>query len=418
MEILEGHGRGETLTPDDVRASFEGWTGGEVDDIQIGAICTALAGQMFTGSNVAALAGALVASGERLELGSLGPIGEIITTGCAGDALALVACPLAASLGVMVTATADAGLGWLGGLADKLEAIGSYAVDLSLTEFVRSLKTNGIVVARRSGRILPADDRLRDIAESIGALGLPVLVASSAAAKGIAGGAPAVAVAAMFGSGGWLRDKAAAEALVEGIRGALAPWDRAVVTTLIECQQPLGRMLGTTLEVRGAAEVLQGSGANDLRAQAIDLAGQLAEATGVADAGSGRDAATAALDDGRALAAAERWVEGQRGDPKVWTDPAAGYVAPLLLAVPAPRDGVVTALNGRAVAEAARWVGAARLHPAQVIDHSVGVVLVAKVGDHVVRDEPMAFVHARNQDLGERAVAQIEAATAVDGTGA
>ena len=75
---------------------------------------------------------------------------------------------------------------------------------------------------------------------------------------------------------------------------------------------------------------------------------------------------------------------------------------------------MVGALDGRAIAEAARWVGAARMHPAQVIDHAVGIVLVAKVGDHVIRDEPVAFVHARNQGLGERAVERIEAAIRVD----
>ena len=178
VELLEGHGRGDVLSPDDIRELFADWSGGAVDDIQIAAVCTALARARATGPEVAALASALVASGERLELASLGPVGEFITTGSAGDALALVACPLAASLGVIVSASADSGLGWLGGLADKLESIPGYVVDLSLGEFVRSLKTSGIAVARRSSRVLPAEARLRDLAESIGALGAPLLVAA------------------------------------------------------------------------------------------------------------------------------------------------------------------------------------------------------------------------------------------------
>ncbi len=418
VEILESHGRGESIAPADIRAVFAGWASGVVDDIQIAAICTALAGRPSGSPDVGALAGVLVASGERLELASLGPVGEIITTGCAGDSLALVACPVAATLGVMVTASADSGLGWLGGLADKLDAVPGYAVDATLGGFVRSLKTGGIAVSRRSGRILPAEARLRDLAESIGALGAPTVVAAAAAAKAIAGGASAVAFAAMHGAGAFLADADAAETVTRAFCDALEPWGRAIVTTTIDCEQPLGLMIGTSLEIRGAGEVLRGSGAGDLRERAAELAGRLAEALGVVETGTGLDAARAALDGGTALRTAERWVESHRGDPAVWSDPRVGSSAPILLAVPAPGDGVVTALDGRAVAEAARSVGAARMHPAQVIDHAVGVALVAKVGDHVVRDEPVAFVHARNQELGERAVERIEAGFRVDAAGA
>ena len=218
----------------------------------------------------------------------------------------------------------------------------------------------------------------------------------------------------MYGSGAVLSDETIADGVADAIRDSLAPWSRTFVAQTIDCEAPLGLMIGTALEVHGAAEVLRGGGATDLRGHAIELAGLLAEAAGVAESGSGRALATAALDDGRALGSAERWVQAQRGDPKVWTDPLPTVVAPVLLSVPAPSDGVVGALDGRAVAEAARWVGAARMHPAQVIDHAVGIVLVAKVGDHVIRDEPVAFVHARNQGLGERAVERIEAAIRVD----
>jgi thymidine phosphorylase len=139
----------------------------------------------------------------------------------------------------------------------------------------------------------------------------------------------------------------------------------------------------------------------------------MTESAGVTASGTGRAAAEAALARGDALRMAERWVEAQGGDPAVWTDAARLPAAPIRIAVPAPRDGRLARLDAREVGEAARWVGAGRLHPLQSVDPAAGVELLAKVGDEVAAGEPVAWVHAREQGTGERAVAMVAAAMEV-----
>ncbi|MEW6583306.1 MAG: hypothetical protein AB1416_11160, partial [Actinomycetota bacterium] len=135
---------------------------------------------------------------------------------------------------------------------------------------------------------------------------------------------------------------------------------------------------------------------------------------GAVAAGEGRSAAAGALDDGRALAAAERWVEAQGGDPAAWSQPERLPPAPLRLPVPAAATGWVAALDALAVGQAARWLGAGRMHPVQSVDPAVGIELAAKVGDAAEEGEPVAWVHARDAATGERAVAMVAAAARIE----
>jgi thymidine phosphorylase len=175
-------------------------------------------------------------------------------------------------------------------------------------------------------------------------------------------------------------------------------------------------MVGNALEVREAADVLRGGGPADLRQIAARMAGELAEAAGVVPSGEGVRSASRSLADGRALAAAERWVAAQGGDPAVWTEPNVLATAPLGVPVLASADGVVTAIAARQIGEAVRRLGAGRLHRSQTVDHAVGVELLAKVGEPVVAGEPIAMVHARDSWLVEGCVADIGGAVTIGDT--
>lgn len=264
--------------------------------------------------------------------------------------------------------------------------------------------------------MVPADKRLYALRDQTGTVQSPALIATSIMSKKIAGGAESVVLDIKVGSGAFFPDVAAAREAGDIMVALGRAWNRNVRYVLTGMEQPLGRMVGNALEVRGAAEVLRGGGADDLRDLAVLLAGRLAEAAGVVPDGEGLAAAADALGGGEALRTAERWVEAQGGDPRVWTDDALLPRAPQTLAVLAPRGGVVAALDAREVGEAARWLGAGRLHPAQFIDPAVGVELHAKIGDAVSEGTTVATIHLRDPAIGERAVEMLaDAYTVADG---
>ena len=410
LELLERTRRGEAVDDASIAGFVESWLDGMVGDPQMAAWCMAVCIHGLDMAGTDALTRAMIASGDRLELGKFGPTGDKHSTGGVGDATTLVVAPLAAALGVKVAKMSGRGLGHTGGTLDKLESIPGMRVDLDLAGFVRQIRDTGIAVIGASDRLVPADKRLYALRDQTATVQSPPLIASSIMSKKLAGGAQAIVLDVKVGRGAFFADVAAAREAARIMVAIGRPWGRDVRYIISRMDEPLGAMVGNALEVKGAAEVLRGGGADDLRELAILAAGTLAEAAGVVPEGEGSAAAADALASGEALGAAERWVEAQGGDPAVWSEPERLPAAPNTLEVQAAASGYVTGLDAREVGEAARWLGAGRLHPSQAVDPAVGVELMVKTGDVVTTGEPVAIVHCRDLALGERAVEMMVAA--------
>lgn len=403
LEVIERTRRGEHVDAASVESFVRSWIDRTTADSLMAAWCMAACLTGIGREQVEALTRGLIASGDRLELATLGPTGDVQSTGGVGDTAPLVAAPLAASLGVRVATMGGRGLGHAAGAIDKLEAIPGFEADLPLGRFVRQVRDTGIAVVSQSARLTPAGRRLEALRDATGTTPAPGLVAAAVMSRAIAGGAGAIALEVTHGEGAYLadaREAGDAAALMASLAG---PWGRHVRWTAAAMDTPQGRSIGNALEVREAAEVLRGGGPDDVRELAVALAGGLAEAAGVVAEGEGIAEAAAALGDGRALASAERWIEAQGGDPAVWSDPGALPMAPVRIDVTAPVAGRVRALPARALGEVARWLGAGRLHPDQSIDPVAGVELRAVLGESVGEGDPVAVIHARDDWAGERA---------------
>jgi pyrimidine-nucleoside phosphorylase len=396
VEVIERSRRGEVVDPDSVDAFVRAWLDGTADDAQMAAWCMVACLRGMPPGHVEALTRALLASGDRLELSSLGATGDLASTGGVGDTTPLVAAPLAAALGVRVASMAGRGLAHTGGTLDKLEAIPGFRGELPLGRFVRQVKEVGLATAAQSSRLTPGDGRLSALRDATGTVPAAGLMAASIMSRRIAGGAGAIALDVKAGGGGFFPDEAEARAVAQLMASLAEPWGRSVRWTVSSMAQPIGRCVGNALEVGEAGEVLRGGGSSDLRDLAVRLAGSLAEASGVAPEGEGEGRAAEALRSGAALAAAERWVEAQEGDPGVWTDASALPLAPVRDEVPAAAGGRVDSIDARGVGEAARWLGAGRLHADQSLDPVAGVELLVKAGAEVAAGQAVAVVHARD----------------------
>jgi thymidine phosphorylase len=156
--------------------------------------------------------------------------------------------------------------------------------------------------------------------------------------------------------------------------------------------------------VQEAHETLGGGGPSDFRELVVVAATHLLELSDLGlDEDEARQRATMSLADGSALAAYERWVRAQGGDP----DPALLPRAPVVRQVAASSTGFVRELRAREVAAVAMALGAGRERKEEPVDHAVGVVCRAKRGDRAERGESLAEVHARDEAAAEAAVAAL-----------
>jgi pyrimidine-nucleoside phosphorylase len=403
LEVIERTRRGEHVDAASVESFVRSWIDRTTDDSLMAAWCMAACLTGIGREQVEALTRVLIASGDRLELATLGPTGDVQSTGGVGDTAPIVAAPLAAALGVRVATMGGRGLGHAAGTIDKLEAIPGFEADLPLARFVRQVRDTGIAVVSQSARLTPAGRRLEALRDATGTTPAPGLVAAAVMSRAITGGAGAVCLEVTHGAGAYLADAGEAEAAAALMASLAVPWGRHVRWTAAAMDVPQGRSIGNALEVREAAEVLRGGGPDDVRQLAVALAGGLAEAAGVVAEGEGTAQAGAALRDGRALVSAERWVEAQGGDAAVWSDPEALPMAPVRIDVTAPVAGRIAAMPARVLGEVARWLGAGRLHPDQSIDPVAGIELRAVLGERVGEGDPIAVIHARDDWAGERA---------------
>jgi pyrimidine-nucleoside phosphorylase len=239
------------------------------------------------------------------------------------------------------------------------------------------------------------------------------LIASSIMSKKIAGGADAIVLDVKVGDGAFMKTREDATILAEMMLQLGRRAGREVVCLLTDMDQPLGAAVGNALEIREARATVCGEGPPDFTELVLDACAHLLALSDLGlDVVAGRRRAEQAVADGSALAAYERWVRAQGGDP----DPAALPRAPLVREVVAEESGVVTRLGALDVGVAALELGAGRRTKDDAVDHAVGVVCHAKRGDEVHAGAVLAEVHARDEAAAERAVAAVAAAYSL-GTG-
>ena len=116
--------------------------------------------------------------------------------------------------------------------------------------------------------------------------------------------------------------------------------------------------------------------------------------------------AEAAIADGSALEAYERWIRAQGGDPSLDALPQA----PVVTQVTAPSAGYVQGIATTAIGQAALGLGAGRLRKEDDIDHAVGILCLAKRGQETAAGDVIAEVHARTDESAEAGAAEVAAA--------
>ena len=158
--------------------------------------------------------------------------------------------------------------------------------------------------------------------------------------------------------------------------------------------------------------MLRGGGPPDLRELVLDACARLLALSDLGvDRDAGRQLAEQAVADGSAVAAYERWVRTQSGDP----DEDALPLAPVVREVVALRSGYVQRLAALPVGLAALHLGAGRREKDDPVDHAVGVVCRKKRGDEVEAGEPLAEIHARDESAVAEAADHVLAAYELGG---
>ena len=400
VDIIARKRDGEELTDEELKFFVDGYTRGDIPDYQASAWCMAVFFQGMTPAEVTSFTLHMAHSGDVLDLHAIAPfVVDKHSTGGVGDKTTLVVAPLVASQGLPVGKMSGRGLGFSGGTVDKLESIRGFNVSLTTEEFMGMLADHGIVVSGQSADLAPADGKLyalRDVTATVASL---PLIAASIMSKKIASGADAIVLDVKVGRGAFMATEAEAENLARLMIEIGEGVGRKVAAIIADMNQPLGYAVGNALEVREAMDTLHGGGPADFRAHCLTVAGKMVELAGKApDLETAKADLARALDDGTAWNKFVEWITAQGGDQAVLDNPDLLPQAPLVETLPAPRSGYIAAIDAAEVGKTGVMLGGGRIKKGDPIDHSVGIVLHAKIGDQLAQGDPLLTVHAHSEE--------------------
>lgn len=403
---------GGELSPHEIAWLVDRYVGNEIPDAQMAAFLMAVYFRGMSGGETSALTMAMVQSGETLDLSAIpGRKVDKHSTGGVGDKTSLVLVPLAASAGLKIAKLSGRGLGHTGGTLDKLESIPGFRTELSPTELVEQVTRIGCAIASQSVRLVPADKRLYALRDRTATVESVPLIASSVMSKKIAAGSDAIVLDVKIGSGAFMKSLADARALAGTMVGIGRDVGRKTSAVISMMDQPLGRAVGNALEVNEAILTLQGEGPEDVRELCLVLGTQMVMLAGLApDPRLARALLEDRLNRGEALRKFAEMITAQGGDAGVIEHPARLPSAPIRHPVPAPRDGIVTAVDAEALGAAAMRLGAGRARADDPIDPGAGMVLQRKLGERVNRGDPLAVLHTAVAGRLDDAVRQVAAA--------
>jgi pyrimidine-nucleoside phosphorylase len=405
VDLIRKKRDGGVLTRAEIQFFVDGCTKGSIPDYQISAWLMAALLRRLTREETAALTDAMLHSGEVLDLSSLrGRKVDKHSTGGVGDKTSLILAPLVAAGGGIVPMISGRGLGHTGGTLDKLESIPGFNVKLSLPEFRRILDVCGCSMIGQTDEIAPADRKLYALRDVTGTVESPYLICASIMSKKLAEGADALVLDVKTGSGAFMKKDEDAVFLAELMVETGELMGKRMAALITDMDQPLGCMVGNTLEVDESVQILRGEGPSDLRELCLELAGwmfYLGEVSLTVE--EGKRLSVKLIASGKALDRFREMIGLHGGDPDVVDNPAKMPRAKHQVQVLSSRSGYVESIQCEQVGTACVILGGGRERKEDTIDHSVGIVLHKKVGDRVSAGSALCTIYCHSDAQAERA---------------
>lgn len=401
----------------DLQDFITSYVNGHIPDYQVSAWLMAVCLRGMTPQESAALTEVMLNSGEKLtwNLNSKYLPTDKHSTGGIGDKTSLIIAPLVASFGIPVPMMAGRGLGFTGGTLDKLESIPGFKTRLSLEAFQTQMKSLGVALIGQTEEICPADRKmysLRDVTSTVESI---PLICASILSKKIAEGAKALVMDVKFGSGAFMSTFAEAKNLAKSLIeiGRIGGLNTSAI--LSSMNEPLGRYIGNALEMQECLDILNGKGYllqnldllrsgqtlkpgpkdfSDTTFLSLELSAHMLLQAGYAsDIDHCRDLCLKNLTNGKALETFKKLVSAQGGNLSDFEIGCREQKEIL-----AKSNGYFVMKSNRDLGFALLQLGGGRKTFNDQIDHRVGLEILVRHGDPIVKDQPLFKLHLNSDE--------------------
>lgn len=411
QELIRKKRDGQELSAAEIRSFIAALTSERISEGQVAAFAMATFFRGMTREETIALTLAMRDSGDVLSWQDIRkPIADKHSTGGVGDNVSLMLAPIVAACGLAVPMISGRGLGHTGGTLDKLASIPGYRVMPGEDLFRKAVKEAGCAIIGQTGDLAPADKRLYAIRDVTATVESIPLITASILSKKLAAGLQTLVLDVKFGNGAFMQGQGEAEALATSLVEVANGAGVKTSALLTDMNEPLADAAGNALEVIHCVEFLAGkkSGTRVEKVTLAFAAEMLLQAGMVETPKAGLAKASDALSSGRAMETFARMVH-ILGGPQDFVRHPQDYLprAPYVTAVPASEDGFLSACDTRGLGLAVVELGGGRKRASDDIDPRVGLDRILPLGTKVAKGQPIAFVHAAEQTVGEQVARRV-----------
>ena len=413
VQIIRKKRDGKHLADEEIRSFISAATRGDIPDYQVSAWLMATYFSGMDSGETASLTRAMIESGSKVEFPRSEEGAAFVdkhSTGGVGDKVSLIIAPLAAAMGLKVPMVAGRGLGHTGGTLDKLESIPGFSVGLSISHFKDQVQRLGCAIMGQTKEFVPADKLLYSLRDVTATIDCVPLITASILSKKAAEGISGLVMDIKFGSGAFMKNMNEATALAKSLQKTGIALGLKVRCVLTDMGEPLGSCIGNSLEVLECVDIMRRAAgmkpishpqvslpegqSQDVRDLSIELAAHMAVVGNLSSSlSAARLMARKALASGAALRIFSQMCDAQGATVDVVNHPETMPVAPEVIEVHAPKNGVISRMNNEDLGWLIVDLGGGRHKANDRVDPSVGIVLQAKLGHRVTKGTVLARIH-------------------------
>ena len=401
IDIIEAKKDKKALTKEQIHFFIKGYIDKTIEDYQASALLMAITINGMTSEETAYLTEEMRVSGEVWDLSDIPGLKiDKHSTGGVGDKVSLILGPLVASCGAKMAKMSGRGLGHTGGTLDKMESIPGMRINLTKEEFKKQVKEIGVCIIGQSKDIDPADKKLYALRDVTGTVQSIPLIASSIMSKKLASGADCILLDVKCGKGAFMKTYEDAKILAREMVNIGKELKKNVKAEITDMNQPLGKAVGNSLEIKEVIETLKGNGPKDLEDICLSSGAiLLVQAELFKNTEDARKALVENIKNGKAFEKFKEFVKAQGGDVEYIDHPEKFPVSKNLIEIKSDDEGYIKTIDALAIGLGSCHLGGGREKITDVIDMSAGIILNKKVGDFVKKGELLCTLHTNKDNV-------------------
>ena len=401
VEIITAKKDKKALTKEQIHFFIKGYLDKTIEDYQASALLMAITINGMTSEETAYLTEEMRVSGEVWDLSDIPGLKiDKHSTGGVGDKVSLILGPLVASCGAKMAKMSGRGLGHTGGTLDKMESIPGMRINLTKEEFKKQVKEIGVCIIGQSKDIDPADKKLYELRDVTGTVQSIPLIASSIMSKKLASGADCILLDVKCGKGAFMKTYEDAKILATEMVNIGKELKKNVKAEITDMNQPLGKAVGNSLEIKEVIETLKGNGPKDLEEICLSSGAiLLTQAELFKTTEDARKALVENIKNGKAFEKFKEFVKAQGGDVEYIDHPEKFPVSKNLIEIKSESEGYIKTIDALAIGLGSCHLGGGRIKITDVIDMSAGIILNKKIGDFVKKGELLCTLHTNKDNV-------------------